>query len=338
MRIFLYECISAGGLGADVPDSLRREGWAMLSAIADDFMRMPDVTVATLLDDRLTRSLGHDCTRIAWPDEPACFRDVAARCDWTLVIAPEFDDLLRRRCQIVLDVGGRMLGSAPAAIGLAGDKLATAAFWHARGVPHPRTDLIDPVEFARFGPPWIVKPRHGAGSQATYAVRNHEEKSSLWFAARRDWPDGDLIVQQYVPGEAASVAVLMGPAQTLPLRPARQHLSNDGRCRYTGGSLPLPTSLAERAVHLAQNAVAGLPGLLGYVGVDLVLGLAADASEDYAIEINPRLTTSYIGLRRSCRQNLAAAMLRCVRGETIEPLHWNDAEIHFSVDTVLDGS
>ena len=126
------------------------------------------------------------------------------------------------------------------------------------------------------------------------------------------------------------------PPQTIPLLPARQHLSNDGRFHYEGGSLPLPEPLARRAVRLAQQAVQCIPGLRGYVGVDLVLGKMEDGSEDWAIEINPRLTTSYIGLRQSCRQNLAELMLRCVRRETIEPPMWLEGEIRFQPDTASD--
>ena len=78
-------------------------------------------------------------------------------------------------------------------------------------------------------------------------------------------------------------------------------MSDDGRFVYLGGSLPLPHALASRATRLAQQAVAALPDPLGYVGVDLVLGADADGADDYVIEINPRLTTSYIGLRAAAR-------------------------------------
>ena len=44
----------------------------------------------------------------------------------------------------------------------------------------------------------------------------------------------------------------------------------------------MPPALAERAVRLAEHAVAAVPGLFGYVGVDLVLGDQAD----FVIEID----------------------------------------------------
>src|SRR5207248_1800177 len=125
---------------------------------------------------------------------------------------------------------------------------------------------------------------------------------------------GPLIAQRYVPGFAASVAFLIGPAQSLPLVPCEQFLSADGRFTYLGGRLPIAPDLAARAIRIAERAVRCVPGLLGYVGVDVVLG--ADG-RDWAIEINPRLTTSYIGLRALARFNLAEAMLAVVREQPL---------------------
>ena len=87
-------------------------------------------------------------------------------------------------------------------------------------------------------------------------------------------------LEQYVPGLAASVAVLCGPAGDVPLAPCKQRISDDGRLRYLGGELPLAAGLAERATALAERAVAALPATVGYVGVDLVLGRDPHGSED----------------------------------------------------------
>ena len=144
---------------------------------------------------------------------------------------------------------------------------------------------------------------------------------------------GRLMCQQVVPGRAASVAFLVGPSQTVPLLPTFQHLSDDGRFRYLGGELPIPPALAERSVTLGRRAVGCVPGLRGYVGVDLVLGDAADGSQDYAIEINPRLTTSYVGLRALAETNLAGAMLDVCAGRPVE-VRWKPGRVMFTPDGV----
>jgi len=92
--------------------------------------------------------------------------------------------------------------------------------------------------------------------------------------------------------------------------------------------LPLPPALAERAVRVARMAVDVVPGLLGYVGVDVVLGPV----EDWVIEINPRLTTSYLGLRMLAEDNLAEMMVRAAQGTQVEAPRWRGGIARFSVE------
>jgi predicted ATP-grasp superfamily ATP-dependent carboligase len=323
MRLFVYELVCAGGLGA-APPSLQREAAVMLYATVEDFQQIPGVEVWTLLPPYWKPATGHVCHRAPPAAEARRFRELAARADVTLVIAPEFDDLLEERSRTVLDVGGRLLGSLPEGIRLAADKWELARHWQQHGVPTPPTERLP----STLPSPAVCKPRHGAGSQATFLVRRDEDWPVVLRSAREEWPAGELIAQPYVAGLAASVALLIGPGQCVTLCPAAQSLSDDGRFRYQGGTLPLLPALAERACRLARAAVAPVPGLQGYVGVDLILGAAANGSEDVAIEINPRLTTSYIGLQKLCRDNLAEAWLRVVRGEEVA-LAWHEGTVRF---------
>ena len=143
-----------------------------------------------------------------------------------------------------------------------------------------------------------------------------------------------MILQEFVPGRPAGVAFLCGPAGNVALAPVYQVLSDDGRFKYLGGELPIREDLAQRAVKLAQHAVDCVPGLIGYVGVDLVLGKSPDG--DRAIEINPRLTTSYVGLRALADFNLAGAMLRAAEGAPITHLMWKPGRVRFFPDGGLE--
>ena len=173
------------------------------------------------------------------------------------------------------------------------------------------------------------KPRDGAGSTDTFLIRDRFELASALAAGA---PPQPMILQEFVPGRAASIAFLCGPRETSPLMPTFQLLSEDGRFKYAGGELPIPPDLAARAVSLGKRAVACVPGLLGYVGVDLVLGDAPDGSRNFAIEINPRLTTSYIGLRALADFNIAEAMLRVATGEEAGELRWKPGRVRFGPD------
>jgi predicted ATP-grasp superfamily ATP-dependent carboligase len=76
---------------------------------------------------------------------------------------------------------------------------------------------------------------------------------------------------------------------------------------------------------------ATLPEAIGYLGVDLILGRDPRGSRDFVIELNPRVTTSYVGLRVACETNLAAAMLRVAEGR--EPdMRWAGGKLQFAAD------
>jgi predicted ATP-grasp superfamily ATP-dependent carboligase len=336
MRIFVYEYTCCGGFtDGQVANPLHMEGWAIVCALLEDFRQTPGVEVVTLLAERLPwEPTSVLCRRVDSSDEGEAFRDLARSADYSLVVAPEFDDLLFTRCSWVLEAGGRLLGPSPNAVKLAGDKLGLAQHLQAQGVTTPE---CRPASVAEHYPlssyPLVWKPRYGAGSQATFLVANPEQlKACTQQAAAEGWR-GEALVQRYIPGQPASTAFLVGPQQLMQLLPGSQRLSTDGRFHYLGGSIPLPAPLARRAFHLAEQAVRAVPGLLGYVGVDLVLGPPANGAEDAVIEINPRLTTSYIGLRTLCETNLAGLMLDVVGGKPVPARPtWRTARVDFDAN------
>lgn len=320
MRLGLYEYVTAECGPLDTPESLRREGRAMLEALQADFRRVPGVTAVGWM-------------QTLKPDDRAAFQAFIQQHDYTLIIAPEFANLLYTRCQWAIAAGGRLLNAGLDAIALTADKLRCGQHLKACGIPTPPTHLYDPERL----PPaaWatvVVKPRWGAGSQATFKIALHHE-TALYrqLPATPDWC-GEAVVQPFLPGTAASVAFLVGPHRHHALPPAAQTISADGRCRYLGGSLPLDDALADRATRLAQRAVEAVPGLQGYVGVDLILGNHPAGSGDAVVEINPRVTTSYVGLRQLARTNLAETLFRLVQGEPFPEPRWHSGRVVFQAD------
>jgi hypothetical protein len=182
----------------------------------------------------------------------------------------------------------------------------------------------------------VVKPRFGAGSTGVSLIEEEAALERLELDLAPEW-----IATPLAPGLPASVLVLAGPRQRLALAPCRQILSTGGSFRYLGGELPLPPPLAARAARLALRAVEALPGLLGFVGVDLLLAGGGEEVEenggDTVVEINPRLTTSYVGLRALARGNLAATWLGVVSGEAVEAPLWRASAVSFRPDGVVEG-
>ncbi|MBV9123348.1 MAG: ATP-grasp domain-containing protein [Planctomycetes bacterium] len=333
MRIFVYEwtCASISGTGP-AREALRAEGQAMLAAVLEDFNRIEGVVASTLLAPDVRSSFpSHQVHPAELGNEDSVFRRLTQEADYTLVIAPECQDLLWTRCRWVEEAGGRLLGPDAQAVQLTGDKLALSRHWQKLAIPTPDSHLTGAsTPWARMSYPAVWKPRQGAGSQRTFLLRSPEDVARAAEAVRDEGAE-ERILQPFVPGRAASVAFLIGPEQRVPLLPAAQHLSTDGRFHYLGGEAPLPAELSARAVELAERAVRTVPGLRGYVGVDLVLGEAGDGSQDQVLEINPRLTTSYLGLRSLARANLAERMLQLAGGATIPPLSWKSGKISWHI-------
>jgi tyramine---L-glutamate ligase len=274
----------------------------MVTALATDFAALDETQVVILRDIRralppLPRMHVRNVSDV--DQYRAAFDQETARADWTLVIAPEPGGHLVERVERVNRCGGRLLGPGTAIARLASDKHATAKHLAKAGVPIPEGARLSPdgsVPAVLTGPV-VIKPCDGAGSQGVRRL-DWPRPADEWPHDPRKWR-----IEKFYPGRAASVAFLCGPGGLVPLAPCAQMLSDDGHFRYLGGRLPLAPALAERARDIARRAVATLPEPLGYLGVDLVLGADPSGRDDVVIEINPRLTTSYIGLRVATRDN-----------------------------------
>ena len=201
-----------------------------------------------------------------------------------------------------------------------------------QGVSTPETRKFDRARSRDTWEDWpiVIKPDDGAGSQNTFLVRNSFEYFNAWCELKGiDDPDS-LIQQPYIPGKALSVVLLIADdgsiIEVLPV--AEQHLTDDGRFRYLGGRIPADIS-AESAIavqQLAKRACHAVLGLTGYVGCDLVLP-DDFPFEPVLIEINPRLTTSYLGYRALTDDNIAARLL----DSNTPPLRWKSEAVTFTV-------
>jgi predicted ATP-grasp superfamily ATP-dependent carboligase len=339
MQVFVSEYICGGGWPAGtVAGSLAVEGRAMLCAIVEDLSRIPGVRVVTTWDGRLGPP-PFSCARTVCVESPdgefSAFQRLAGECDATLLIAPEFDGILLERSRIVEKSGGRLLGPPSRAIALCTDKLRLATHLHDAGIPTIPTWLLDLTagmssattgDMAQF--PIVVKPRDGAGSQKTWLVRDASELERIADELRAASATREFIRQPYIAGRAASVALVFSPSrrEVEILVPAEQRLSGDGRLRYEGGRVPLRNIDGEQIQSAALAACRSVPGMRGYVGVDLVLP-DNDRGRPLVVEINPRLTTSYLGYRALSENNLAEWML--LPGRFERGIRWRKTAVEF---------
>ena len=326
MRILVHEFVSGGGLaGRDVPASLAREGSAMLGALITDLAAIRRHRIVTTADKRfpMKASSTPPGVKVVTLSPETSERDAQLdalidSADAVWCVAPETDGRLEDLAARVERHQTPLLGPGSATIRRVSDKAGFGRLLVGAGIPHPTTHVLgqdqdsDPWTRAarEVGYPVVVKPRRGAGSDGVYLVHDESELLRAVEAARQFGGKSSLLLQRFVPGVPASVSLLAHGRRAMVLAVNAQSVETSGSFAYRGGTTPLEHPLAGRAVDVALRTCEAVGGLRGYVGVDIVL----TDSEAVAIELNPRLTTAYLGVRSAVEGNVAALALAACGG------------------------
>lgn len=319
--VFVYELITGGGLyavpGSPAPSgSLLKEGTAMLAAVVDDFAAIDGVSVTVLRDSRLpplSVAAARQVTVEGPEGERTAVREAVESTQATLVIAPEFDGLHLLRTRWAEEDGAFLISPGSAFVEQASCKWKCFHLWREASIRtidtfqvHARTTWEHLLDL-----PVVTKPSDGAGSEGVLSWNAGFEINGEFLG------DEKYLIQPKVDGVSVSCAALGNGADFFLLPAAYQTLDKD--LKYHGGSLPIPMALNVRAHRLAAQAIRAMPPFRGYIGLDMILGPCPEGKDDVAVDLNPRLTSSYVGLRLLLKNNLAQAMLDVVAGQNFEP-------------------
>jgi predicted ATP-grasp superfamily ATP-dependent carboligase len=309
----------------------------MLQAVLADFRAWGAVHTITTLDQRVANLLlpADELITVTPGQHSDIFAASLTRCDAALIIAPETDGILARLNALAQGAGVRLLGSSPQAVTHAGDKWTCYQSFLQAGLPTPTTRLTlfaDACPTSReMGYPLVAKPVDGVGCEGVCLVTNEAELDAALIILRQATRHDKIILQSFVDGTHASVSLLVAHGQALPVSLNGQAVEAGCPFVYRGGCVPLLHPSAARALAVAQAAVDLLPGLQGYVGVDLVL----TNQEAWLMEINPRLTTTYIGLRQVIQLNLAQAMWQACFEARLPDQVSTHGQVFFAKDELL---
>ncbi len=311
MKVAVVEYFN--GCAPELDPDLLLEGYAMLRSAVEDFSAI-GVSVETILDRRLeAHSLSAKVHSVEGRGEfRRELKKVCRVADASLIIAPEY--ILP---ELIEEAGyAKTLNSDPDAIRSASDKCKLMRALARLGLDVPETRCLEPrVEYTMvrsvcrdLGYPVVFKPAVGAGCEGLSLARAEDEVEPAYRRAYLYAQGGCIILQRWCDGVAASVSLLVHERGVIPLSLNRQILrisSSNERSAYLGGVVPLPHIIRGDAFKASIKAAETLTGLRGYIGVDMVL----TESKPIILEVNPRLTVSYIGLRRILDVNIASLML-----------------------------
>jgi len=254
--------------------------------------------------------------------------DIARQCDAAIVIAPELEHWLPRLIAGLRHRNIPVIASSASFLEVATDKWRTSQHWRALGIHHPETIRLDHWLSSSLEEPsehgWVLKQRWGAGGvgmrrfRTSVQLREHvqgmlQSEPADQAPSGKTNPEEDLeawIVQPWIMGQAASMAILAG-SHVQVLGTMRQHLIEspgpNPSTSYVGGSGPAVSVSKDVLESYGKRVLQGIPGQpRGWIGLDFVID---PQGMWHAIEINARLTSSYLGYRKWLGPRLADAFL-----------------------------
>jgi len=225
------------------------------------------------------------CTVTIPADFEQGLAEASRSCDGFLLIAP---DAMLEKYTAVAEKNSINLGCSPRVARLCADKQDTTEALLHNGIPAPRI-------IHEKGIKCVVKPRYGCGAEGVFISPSPVEKEGL-------------VSTEYIEGEHLSVS-LIGGKTILPLTLNRQHITrtevNDiAYLGYNGNEMPYEHPAKKEILDVAAKA-GNMLGCRGLFGIDIVY-----SDRPYVVDVNPRPTTSIMGLVTVMEENIADLILK----------------------------
>ena len=337
MKILVFEYITGGGLNKQaLPESLLQEGRLMLQALLDDFRELKaqadyaSLSVVVMLDVRHQQQINTQGFEVAIIDaNQDCateFKHYTQQCDAVWPVAPEFDDILATYCAVVEQAKKQLLSSPANAVALTGNKYNSYQHFklhHINTVPtrlyHPDVkeleqslqSLLQELSPATGATPslsdaqWLIKPIAGVGCVDTYVLSSIDSFKQINFNS------GDSLIQPHIDGEKLSLSCLFKAGTAWLLCVNQQHFSLHEQ-QYHLNAITVNVPCEQKGyIKLIADIATAFPDLWGYVGIDLI----KTSTQTFVLEINPRLTTSFVGIKAALGINVVQNVLELLAGQ-----------------------
>jgi len=237
---------------------------------------------------------------------------LAPLCDMGLVIAP---DHLLPTFTMTLEQHTHNLGCGFMAAALCANKVRTQKILRQHGISVPG----EPGPGKR-----VIKPVRGCGAQG---VRISDGDAGM-----------DEFAERYIDGEHFSVSIIASrvvgeaclyfsgaPPLVLAVNRQKIAIDPDGSFHYLGGETPVHSAREAEMISTAKKVVEVL-GCQGYCGVDVVV-----ADRVYVVDVNPRITTSLVGIAACMDEEIAGLLVAASKGAGPSEVHFHGG-VRFDTD------
>ena len=354
--LVIFEYVSGGGpVSGSASAGLAGEGLLMAGALFRAFSELDGISASLLLRKDISFPMVEKNGRVI-PVNPGegvdRFISECREREFAVLIAPETDGLSGVLAGMAAGTGVRLLGPDPEAVALSSNKALLMKALETNGVPVPRWCVAREVRAVQdaareTGFPVAAKPLQGTSCEGS-AVFCESTEIDLFFAA----PGNEravLLVQPLLRGDAMSLSLVVsrsGRARLLAVNTQAVVIPSEAgspggwrKFIYRGGIAGVEDAFFSRRgkwgcpvlEDLAQRVVSSIPGMMGFVGVDIVM----TDEGPVVIEVNPRLTTPLAVAGAKAPWNPGKILLDACMSDSL-PFDLKVPRVSFRKDDPLD--
>lgn len=304
-KIFVCEFITGGGFNhSDLHQELANQGQLMRDALLHNLSHLP-YQVYTTVDARLMLPTNCEIYKIIDADVDVwqVWEEAIEAANAVWLIAPETDGYLEKITALALKHKKIILGCGLNSVIACSLKSVMFQLLKEAGIATLQTCSFSEWQ-KTMGCKWLAKPDDGAGCEETVCYDNANDLER-WLRLNNKLETH--VIQPYLAGCPASISCVMHHGQAYMLSCNKQLIEKENnKLRYKGCVVNGMRAYWHAFEMLANKIAQVLPDLAGYVGIDVIVGNAdMQQKQITVVEINPRLTTSYVALNEATGLNSA---------------------------------
>ncbi len=298
MHHFLIEFITGGGMANQgLPYALKKEGDLMLRTLINELVDAGNHEISIVRDERL-KLVNENITQFIINNSLVQeLKNYEINSDFIWLIAPETDDCLASLTELFKEHGRIFTGCSVEAVKLTASKISCFRHLTKKNINTIETYNLN-EETPIFAQGYVIKPDDGVGGEDCTYIETKNQLQQI----KQDKTATNYVVQPYISGESLSMSLLVYKNDVRLLGCNRQLISLiDNKFKFEGVGVNECLEYQNEFLAIAKLIVEAIPGLSGFVGIDLIY----TDNIFYIVDINPRFTTAYVGLSKSIGVNVA---------------------------------
>ena len=297
-KILIYEYITGGGLiNEDLTSTLLHEATLITSYIYKECEKSQYFEYDYFQDYRITDDNCNKAIKIKSHKEVFNI-SLLKKYDYILPIAPEIDLNLFHYAKFLEKNKLNFILSDSKTINLLSDKFLFYKACKRNNIPTIKTNLLT-YKLKQNNKIHLVKDRYGAGCSYIKIIKKSNDVKDNNF---------DKIVQPYINGEHYSLCLFFNKNyyNLLTVNKQKLDINTNNMIKLTNLHVNVPHTFHPKINSLIFLIMKSFPGLRGYVGIDIII----QRDKILVVEINPRITTSFIGMYEAIGVNIIDLIIK----------------------------